>query len=215
MPAAVPRLSHGRSHEPNRLGTSFVAGARDGAITFIYMRNSGRAAVFCLCMLAAVPCPVSSGPRPYALSKWNTESCRAKGRFQDREYCSSSVMDRIVADGKDAIPVLISQITDTREIAEPVYDYWPRITTGELAYFILTDLFLDDTWQKSTMPDLFPLQPCNDAAWVCWAKFRKAHSMKDLQSRWRQFWVSNQNRIYWDERARCFRLRPEAKGRQN
>ncbi|HTY61221.1 MAG TPA: hypothetical protein VMG30_03085 [Acidobacteriota bacterium] len=50
-------------------------------------------------------------------------SCRAKGRFQDRDYCDSKVIDRIVADGKDAIPILISQITDVRWIKEPVYDY--------------------------------------------------------------------------------------------
>ena len=71
-------------------------------------------------------------------------------------------MDQIVGDGKLAISILISQITDSRWIAEPVYDYWPRIRTGELAYFILGDLFLDDTWRKSTMPALFPVQHCDE-----------------------------------------------------
>jgi hypothetical protein len=32
-------------------------------------------------------------------------------------------MDQTVADGKSAIPVLISQITDSRWIAETVYDH--------------------------------------------------------------------------------------------
>ena len=73
-------------------------------------------------------------------------------------------MDQTVADGKSAIPVLISQITDSRWIAETVYDYWPRIRTGELAHFILSDLFLDDTSQKSTLPALFPIEPCNEPA---------------------------------------------------
>ena len=86
--------------------------------------------------------------KPYALYTWSNMTCRAKGRFQDREYCSSAVIDRIVADGKPAIPVLISQITDSRLIREPVYDFWPQIRAGELAYFILHDLFLDDTWLK-------------------------------------------------------------------
>ena len=106
--------------------------------------------------------------KSYALSTWSNITCRAKGRFQDRDYCASAVMDQIVADGKSAIPVLISQITDSRWIAEPVYDYWPRIRAGELAYFILSDLFLDDTWEKSTMPALFPHQVCNkdDPSWV-------------------------------------------------
>jgi hypothetical protein len=151
--------------------------------------------------------------KSYALSTWNNLSCRAKGRFQDREYCSSPVIDQIIADGKDAIPVLISQITDSRLIAEPVYDYWPPIRAGELAYFILADLFLDDTWQKRTMPELIPSPPCDDASWVCWANLRKKHSLKDLQSRWMQFWLANQDKIYWDKRARCFRLESEPKGK--
>jgi hypothetical protein len=145
-------------------------------------------------------------PRNYPLSTWSNITCRAKGRFQDRDYCASAVMDQIVSDGKSAIPVLISQITDSRWIAEPVYDFWPQIRTGELAYFILSDLFVDDTWQKSTKPELFPRQACDEPAWVCWDKFRKTHSLKVLQARWMRFWNANQGKIYWDEKARCFRL---------
>src|SRR5262249_49445236 len=82
-------------------------------------------------MLFSLLCRASdvalSRPKVYALSTWKNETCRAKGRFQDREYCASAVMDEIVADGKSAIPVLISQITDSRLITEPVYDFWPRI----------------------------------------------------------------------------------------
>jgi hypothetical protein len=149
----------------------------------------------------------------YALSTWSNITCRAKGRFQDREYCASPVIDQIVADGKDAIPVLISQITDSRFIAEPVYDYWPRIRTGEFAYFILGDLFTDDTWQKSTMPNLFPAQTCapSNPAWVRWGNFRKTHSLKDLQTRWTEFWKAKHEKIYWDNKARCFRLRDAAR----
>jgi hypothetical protein len=131
----------------------------------------------------------------YPLSTWSNVTCRAKGRFQDRDYCASAVMDQIVADGKSAIPVLISQITDSRWIAEPVYDFWPRIRAGELAHFILLDLFLDDTWQKSTMQ-----------AWVCWGDFRKTHSLEDIQARRMQFWKVNQDKICRDGKARCFRL---------
>ena len=144
--------------------------------------------------------------KAYPLSTWTNMTCRAKGRFQDRGYCDSLVIDQIVADGKSAIPVLISQITDSRWIAEPVYDFWPRIRTGELSYFILSDLFLDDTWRKSTMPDLFPARSCAAPAWVCWGEFRKAHSLADLQARWMDFWKANEDKVYWDGKARCFRL---------
>jgi len=115
-------------------------------------------------------------------------------------------MDQIVADGKTAIPVLISQITDSRWIAEPVYDFWPRIRTRELAYFILGNLFIDDSWQNSTMPSLFPEKHCDAPSWVCWARFRKEHSLKDLQAHWMEFWKANKERISRDDKARCFRL---------
>jgi hypothetical protein len=46
----------------------------------------------------------------YPLTKFNNEGCMAKGRVQD---CSGSVMRQILADGKNAIPVLISQLTET------------------------------------------------------------------------------------------------------
>lgn len=166
----------------------------------------------CVCLILSTPFCIANDakparPKPYALSTWKNLGCRSKGRVQDREYCESAVIDQIVADGKPAIPILISQITDSRWIAEPVYDFWPRIRTGELAYFILGDLFLDDTWQKNTMPPLFPEQHCDDASWVCWAKFREKHSLKDLQSHWMEFWNANNERIYWDDKARCFRLK--------
>ena len=174
-------------------------------------RKSKRIGVAIFVCLLSVPCLTrgqGSPPRTkaYDLQTWSNISCRAKGRFQDREYCSSPIIDQIVADGKSAIPVLISQITDSRWIAEPVYDYWPRIRTGELAYFILDNLFLDDTWEKSTMPALFPRQECHEASWVCWGRFRGTHSLKDLQARWMAFWKANEDKIYWDAKARCFRL---------
>jgi hypothetical protein len=57
--------------------------------------------------------------KPYPLLTWSNQTCRAKGRFKDREYCASAVIDQIVADGKSAIPVLFSQVTDSRLIQQP------------------------------------------------------------------------------------------------
>jgi hypothetical protein len=156
-------------------------------------------------MMLLVAASVASGQRPYPLATWN-QIPMSKGRFQDREYCVWPVMDRIVADGKPAIPVLISQVTDARWVAEPVYDFWPKVRAGELAHFILQDLFLDNTWTKSTMPDLFADTRCDGAAFQCWAEFRKTHSLADIQQRWAGFWKANQDRIYWDAKCRCFRL---------
>jgi hypothetical protein len=174
----------------------------------VFSRKGPTTAIFAL--LAAVASTVSAqtaGPKTYPLQTWKNMTCRAKGRFQDREYCASKIMDQIVADGKSSIPVLISQITDSRWIAEPVQDFWPRIRVGELAYFILDDLFLDDTWTKRTVPELFPQPKCDEPAWVCWDNFRKTHSLATLQAAWLKFWNANRSQIYWDDKARCFRLK--------
>jgi len=175
---------------------------------------------FITLLLSLSPQTASGQPvkrsKTYALQTWSNLTCRAKGRFQDREYCGSAVIDAIVADEKSAIPILISQMTDARWIAEPVMDYWPRIRTGELAYFILQDLFLDDTWTKSTMPALFSESKCDAPAALCWGNFRKTHSLTVLQARWAQFWRANRNNITWDRKARCFRLstpKPETEKR--
>jgi hypothetical protein len=162
-----------------------------------------------LLLLASLAAPSSGqvvSTKTYALATWNNDTCGAKGRFQDSFYCSSPVIDRIVTDGKSAIPVLISQITDSRFIEKPVYHYWPRIRAGELAHFILSDLFLDETWTKRTIPDLFPQESCNEPGWVCWGNFRKTHSLNQIQTRWMEFWKANRERIYLDNKARCFRL---------
>jgi hypothetical protein len=162
-------------------------------------------------VLLSVPLSLSgqkalTRPKPYPLNTWSNMTCRTKGRFQDREYCNSAVIDRIVADGTSAIPVLISQITDSRWIAAPVYDFWPRIRAGELAHFILSNLFVDDTWRKSTIPELFPPQKCDQPSWVCWREFRKTHSLAELQAVWMKFWQTNRDKLYWDAQARCFKL---------
>ena len=147
-------------------------------------------------------------PKPYSLSVWG-EFCASKGRFQDKEYFRWETMDRILADGKAAIPVLISQITDARVIDKQVFCYWPQIRVGDLAHFVLLDLFLDETWTHRTMPDLFPGEHCQDTepGWVCWARLRKKYGMASIQARWAAFWKANQNRIYWDAKSLCFRLR--------
>lgn len=169
---------------------------------------SGSEAILALLVASASTVSAqTAGGKSYPLHTWKNITCRAKGRFQDREYCSSKIMDQIVAEGKPSIPILISQITDARWIAEPVYDFWPRIRVGELAIFILDDLFVDDTLTKRTMPELFTGPKCEDPSWVCWGKFRKTHSLATIQAAWLNFWNANRDRVHWDDKARCFRLK--------
>jgi len=155
-------------------------------------------------------------PKVYPLWEFDEQgpSCRAKGRLQDRDYCRSHLMDRVVADGKEAIPTLISQLRDTRPTKEPIYDYWSLTTAGDVAYFALNDLFTDSDWKTFNMPGLESLnEPCDSPAEDCWRRFLKKHGRKFVQDQWLAAWKKNKDQIYWDDNARCFRLSSRAKAK--
>jgi hypothetical protein len=180
-----------------------------------------RLAVFIIALLfvriTCVPSAQQSSVRKSdAYPLWNFDeighTCRAKGRLQDHDYCASHLMDRIIADGKKAIPILISQLRETRLTKEPIYDYWSLTTSGDIAYFILTDLFTDSDWKTFNMPGLESLnEKCDSYAEDCWQRFLKKHGRRFVQDKWLAAWGKNRNRVYWEESARCFRLSPQAK----
>ena len=159
----------------------------------------------------------SARPKPKVYSLWDFDeegpSCRAKGRLQDRGYCNSRLMDQIVADGKEAIPILISQLRETRPTKEPIYDYWSLTTAGDIAFFMLNDLFTDSNWKTFNMPGLELLhdKDCRGTAEDCWRIFLKRHGRKFVQDRWLVAWNKNKDLIYWDDEARCFRLSSKPK----
>jgi len=163
-----------------------------------------------------VPITHASQAKPRRFQLWNFDeksgTCRFKGRLQDKEYCSSKLMDKILAQGKAAIPILISQLTETRPTKQPIYDYWSLTTSGDIAYFILTDLFTDSDWTTFNMPGLEGLKDnCKENAENCWRDFLEKHGRKFVQDQWLSAWNANKGRVYWDEGARCFRLRAVSK----
>jgi hypothetical protein len=137
------------------------------------------------------------------------QGCRAKGRFQDKDYCSSTVVDEIIAMGKDSIPILISQLTETRDTQKPIFDYWSHTSSGDIAYLLLTSLFTDKDWKTSTI-DGPPnwnvvMKGCEGDSEQCWRRYVKQHGIKAIQNRWMQSWNKYKDHIRWDESARCFR----------
>ena len=136
-------------------------------------------------------------------------TCHAKGRLQDKEYCRSNMMDEIVARGKAAVPLLIQQLTDPRALQNPIFDYWNTMTVGDVAYVILFNLFTDSDRKTFNLPGLVEFNKtftCDVGAWQCWNDFVRKHGRKFIQDKWSAAWSANQNRAYWDEDARCFRL---------
>jgi hypothetical protein len=168
-------------------------------------------AVFVITSISASGAKTPPAPKKFPLWAFDEigPTCRSKGRLQDRDYCASKLMDRIVAQGKSAIPILVSQLTETRPTRVPIYDYWLETTSGDIAYFILTNLFTDSDWKTFNMPGLERLQHgCDGPAETCWRAFLDEHGRKFVQEQWQNAWNQNKDRVFWDEKARCFRLSP-------
>src|ERR1700728_1710565 len=98
----------------------------------------------------------------YPLTQFDNYGCMAKGRVQD---CSGTVMQQILADGKNAIPVLISQLTETARAQKQIADYWGDTRSGDVAFVVLNDLFTDSdlhTFRLPGVPDWVTVQKgCN------------------------------------------------------
>ena len=135
-------------------------------------------------------------------------SCRTMGRFQDKEYCDSKVVDQVLTLGKDAIPILISELTDTRKTKHSVYDLWKYTAAGDIANSLLFDLFTSSDLRMADMPELDALQmECKKPGEPCWRKFLQRKGRRFVQEQWTAAWNAHKDNIYWDETARCFKLR--------
>ena len=135
-----------------------------------------------------------------------------KGRVQDRDYNNLPVVENLIAHGREAVPFLIGKLDDEAEIKDHVFDYWSDVRVGDVAFVILTDFFTDATWQKTTIPgvgyDMFlgRTNP-NITGEGVMRNYIAKHGRHDITTRWRAIWAQYQERVYWDENDRCFKLR--------
>ena len=143
----------------------------------------------------------------YPLTQFDNEGCMAKGRVQD---CSGTVMQQILADGKNAIPILISQLTETARTKKQIEDYWGDTRSGDVAFVVLNDLFTDSdlrTFGMPGVPDWSTVQKgCNGAAQACWDDFLRKQGRRSVRQAWQRAWNLHKDQIYWDAKAQCFRL---------
>ena len=136
-----------------------------------------------------------------------------KGRVQDKDYNQLAVVEQLIAHGKDSIPFLISKLDDETKIEGHIMDYWNQIYVGDVALIILSDFFLDSTWERSTI------------AGMKWDEFLERGNNKNItgeqvlrdyverygrnriKERWQNVWEKYQQRIFWDEQERAFKVR--------
>jgi hypothetical protein len=173
-------------------------------------RHPAAVALFVLIPLILLAQPQSKTKRSkYSLTKFHN-GCMAKGRVQD---CGGDVLDQILADGKSAIPILISQLTETAPAKFEIADFWWGTRSGDVAYVILTDLFSDADGKTFGMPGApgwsIVSEGCQSTAQGCWSDYVHKHGRLSVQRAWLRAWNLNKEKVYWDAKARCFRLAGE------
>jgi hypothetical protein len=47
---------------------------------------------------------------------------------------------------------------------------------------------------------------CNEAAQACWDKYLRKRGRMSVRQSWQRAWDLHKNEIYWDAKAKCFRL---------
>jgi hypothetical protein len=142
----------------------------------------------------------------FPLSSFDNSGCQFVGRSQD---CSGKVMTDILAAGKDAIPILISQLTDSDRTKRPIQDGWTYTNSGDVAYIVLISLFTgtDGTFNLPDVPTWKAvMRGCNTGVEGCWREYVRKTGRESIQQAWLKAWTVHKDQIFWDSKSRCFRL---------
>jgi hypothetical protein len=163
----------------------------------------------------STPTPASPSPR-IQLSEINLAQIghvASKGRVQDKDYNQLPVVEQLIAHGKESIPFLISKLEDETKIEDHVMDYWYQVYVGDVALIILSDFFLDKNWERSTVEgmkwdDFLERGAKREITGEQLLRnYIERHGRKRIKERWLQAWAKYQERIYWDDRERNFKIR--------
>jgi hypothetical protein len=135
---------------------------------------------------------------------------QAKGRLQD---AGAPQTVHILELGKKAIPMLIACLNDETRTKEPIEDFWPVTTVGDIAFFYLCDLFTDSTWEHSTIDGVVTWKTLSSEypdspAWDALHGFVKKHGRHFIQAEWSKKWQEEKSAIFWDVKERCFKIGP-------
>lgn len=156
------------------------------------------------------PRPSSSPEQPVDLAQ--IPHLQPKGRVQDKDYNNIEMIDRLVAMQVHAIPFLIDKLTDETKIKHPVADFWQQVTVGDVAFIILTDFFTDSSWTKTTIPgvgwdEMLERKDQAETGEQTLRRFIVRHGRKVIKERWAKVWNENRDKLYWDKKERCFKLK--------
>lgn len=161
--------------------------------------------------------PRQQRPAPFAVNLFKLASgpCMSKGRLQDSEFDKSKErleeMHSIMRHGTDSVLALADSLTNSHPVA-PMICGWKGMALGDVALLTLLDLFREpdgrstvpelnwDTFLDRSSPRLSPEQVLRD--------FVRKHGRRGLREKWDTFWSEHKDEVIWDERDRCYRVRP-------
>lgn len=150
--------------------------------------------------------PAEAKSAKFPLASFENTNCHLKGRSQD---CPGKVMTEILKKGKDAVPILISQLTDSERTKKPIEDQWSYTDAGDVAYIVLISLFTTHDGDFN-LPDVptwnTVIRGCNTSVEGCWREYIAKNGRANVQQAWMKAWNQHKNQISWDPRERCFRM---------
>lgn len=140
------------------------------------------------------------------------EKIAPKGRIQDKEYNPNlKIVESIVHDWQNEIPILIQQITDTTRFQESPVDYWQDCRVGDVALLVILDLVTDDVWSKSSIAPLswdsllINFKDDGKGLFSRYQKLLKKEGRIVLQRRIKAIWDKHKNEVYWDSKSNCLK----------
>lgn len=162
----------------------------------------------------APPVPVAEKAQGDPIDLVAIRHVAPKGRFQDAHYNPDlqPAIDRLVARGPEGIDFLISKISDNRKTETQVFDFWPVVRIGDVAFLLFCYLFTDPSWEHSSVPgisiDDFVEDKYPDRAWFenYYAHLDK-YGRKSLQKKCAAAWAKHRDNVVWDAKDRCFKLK--------
>lgn len=150
--------------------------------------------------------PAEAKSAKFPLASFENTNCHLKGRSQD---CPGKVMAEILTKGKDSIPILISQLTDSERTKKPIEDQWSYTDSGDVAYIVLISLFTTHDGDFN-LPDVptwkAVIKGCNSSVEGCWREYVKKNGRESVQQAWMKAWNLHKSQISWDPKERCFRV---------
>lgn len=139
----------------------------------------------------------------------------SKKRIQDIDYNfqNQEMVEKLIRQGKASIPFLIEKLDDKSKLTGHIIDFWPDVRVADIAMIMLTNLFTDSSWTKTTIPEagwdyVIGYNEKSSMSFSDWVTtFTEHHGRKPVKNKWQKTWKKYQNRIYWDEKERCFNIK--------